>query len=193
MKACSPSPIPVPAADLYGWEREGQFWHGPTELRPSSRRRPETLDPAHALCAWTTHSRLPDGLSVELFTSARDLGDCALATIDLDSVGPGPAAVVAAIPIHRASRVRPEFAFELAAFARFLEGPEPTGSELTIHEQVEQILGSPRRHSTIFALSLAPQPCDVAISVSEHIEQVSISLLRWLEQRDQNGSYSSES
>ncbi len=175
------------AVELYGWESEGQFWHGPTELAGGQTRRFDALDRACALCAWKTKSRSPDGLSLTLATTVRDLGDCALATIDVNRYCPGPASIVVAVPAHRRHLVRPEFAFELTAFVRFLEGPNTAGSELLIHDQIERVLANERRPSVVFALCSTDCSGDVSIAISEHIEQLATALVHWLRMRDSNG------
>ena len=174
------------AVDLHGWESEGRFWYGPTELRVGSRRSFEALDPACALCLWKTNSHSPDGLPLTLMTAVRDLGDCAIATIDVDRSCPGPLSILAAVPAHRRPSLRAEFAFELTAFAHFLGGPDTNGSELAIHDHIDQVLAAGRR-STVFALSTTACCADVSIALSRHIEQVAAGLIEWLSLRDSAG------
>ncbi len=119
-----------------------------------------------------------------LSTTVRDLGDCALATIDTDGVNPGPLAILAVIPAHRRASMRAEFAFELTAFFRFFQGPCPTGSEVAIHDHVQQVLEADREQSLVFALCSLECTGDLGIAVSECIEPLSISILQWVLNRD---------
>jgi hypothetical protein len=66
----------------------------------------------------------------------RTVGDAGLAVIDLEGSPGGPLEVTLVVPAHRRTRVRRDFAFEFAAFLRFLEGPESSGSELAIHDYI---------------------------------------------------------
>jgi hypothetical protein len=174
------------AVELYGWESKGQFWHGPTELPAGQKRHFDALIPDGAFCTWRTKSRSPDGLCLALATSARDLDDCALATIDIDGFSTAPISIVVAIPAHRREVVRSEFAFELTAFVRFLQGPSSDGSELLVHDQIERVLANERRRSIVFALSSSCCNGDMSIPVSEHIEHLATELVHWLRARDSN-------
>ena len=187
MKACKSSELLRSATvDLYGWESEGRFWHGPTELRAGARRSLEALNPDCALCLWKTNSHSPDGLPLRMMTTVRDLGDCAIATIDVDRSCPGPVSIVAAVPAHRQPLLRPEFAFELTAFAHFLGGPHANGAELAIHDHIDHVLASGGR-SIVFALCTTACCEDVSIPLSRHIEQVATGLIEWLSLRDGSG------
>lgn len=170
---------------LYGWESAGEYWHGPTEWDPADPNLgPEVLDPARGFCSWKRNCPVTDRLQMALATTVRDLGDCALATIDTDGVDPGPLTILAVIPAHRRTVVRAEFAFELTAFFRFFQGPCPTGSEVVMHDHIHQVLDADREISLVFALCSPECTGDLGIAVSEYIEPVSLSILQWLSNRD---------
>jgi hypothetical protein len=169
---------------LYGWECSGQLWHGPTELPGQPIRRSADLDPSRGWGVWKTKRQLTHGLPVVLITTARDLTDCAMATIDTDYVHSGPASILAAVGAQRRSSVRSEFAFALTAFASFLEGPCSTGSELAVHEHIQQALDTDTHRSIVIALCARECMGDLGIAVSQHIEETAILMLRWAATRD---------
>lgn len=185
---CCPSPASTEdvAVELYGWESEGQFWYGPTGLTAARSLRFPALDPACAVCAWKTNERCLDGLSLPLSTTVRDLGDCAVAMVDVSGSCPGPAAIVVAVPQHRRHVMRPELAFEVTAFVRFLEGANTTGSELSIHDQIENVLANERQRSVVFGLCAKGCSGDASIPLSEHIEHLSTAVVDWIRRRDAN-------
>ncbi len=187
MNSCSCPSLYRPrsaAAELYGWECKEQFWYGPTQLEAARSRRITALDPSWAVCSWRKSSRSADALALTLSTTVRDLRDCAVATVDVNRLCAGPAAIVVAVSEHRLGSLRPDFAFELTAFARFLEGPNAAGSELMIHDHIERIIADARRRAVVFAFCSFCCSGDSGITVSTYIEQLAGGLIDWVRLRD---------
>ena len=178
---------PDTTAVLYGWEADGEYWHGPTELTGNRKRAVEALDASRALCILKTKCR-PYGVPMVLTTTVRDVGDCALATIDTDTDEAGLLAVLTVVPANRRSTIRTDFAFEWTAFIRFLEHLCSAGSELALHDHVQQVLDTEKHESIVFALCSPACDGDLSIAVSEYIERVSVAILQWKLTRDSSAA-----
>jgi hypothetical protein len=167
---------------LYGWDAENQFWYGPAQL---ARRSTGTswLTRQILRCPAAFHGSAPcehrDGSTSNFLITAHDVGDCALATIDLAGAGAGPLEVLAAVPHHRLSHLRPDFAFELTAFARFYGSRTQTGAELAIHDAIEATLATDRSSDIVFSIGAHHLDGDIALALSPVIESLAVALVAW--------------
>ncbi len=167
---------------VYGWEYDGAYWHGPTPVNGKGAAS-ANLDPNTAFCSWNSRRRLPGEPDMTVHTIVRDIGDCGLATMDIDTCERGPAAVMAVLPQTRRASLRGEFAFEFTGFLRFLEGPVSTGAELEIHDSIVRILEEEKENSVVFVMGMVPCASATSVVVSEQAEKLATSIVRWLEQR----------
>jgi len=93
--------------------------------------------------------------------------------------------VTLVVPAHRRARVRKDFAFEFAAFLRFLEGPESSGSELAIHDYIHRVLSETAAATTlVFSIEARFVESDVQILIAEQVERLAISMIAWMTEKD---------
>jgi hypothetical protein len=91
----------------------------------------------------------------------------------------GPAEIVAAIPTVCRARLRPDFAFEFLAFARFL-GAVDAGAELQVHDAIAAaLIEVPQTDALVFSLSTGLWPSDSEHILSECVEKIALALLTW--------------
>ena len=135
----------------------GRSWYGPVRVCPPNE--PET----------------------RFFALVHDLDDCALAAIYCDESKMGPAEILVAMPPERRAHLRPDFAFEFLAFARFL-GAVNSGAELQIHDGIEAAIHAAGAAETlVFSVSSGMWPEDVEHVLSRCIEKVAFALSHWIE------------
>jgi len=177
-----------PSIVLHGWDSRGQVWHGPDELAyalSSSREILRKLRPLASSWHGRLHTQLPGRLSIDFYASIHDLGDAGLAIIDLEGSPGGPLEVTLVVPAHRRARVRKDFAFEFAAFLRFLEGPVSSGSELAIHDYIHRVLSETGSATTlVFSIETRFLEREVQILIAEQVERLAISMIAWMNEKD---------
>jgi hypothetical protein len=188
-----PSDVPVSAQHetciaLHGWDSRGQVWHGPDELAytlSGSREILRKLRPLAGSWHGRLHAQMSGQLSLNFFASIHDLGDVGLATIDLEGSPGGPLEVTLVVPAHRRASIRKDFAFECAAFLRFLEGPESSGAELAIHDYIHRVLSeTPPATTLVFSIETRILEREVQILIAEQVERLAISMIAWMAEKD---------
>jgi hypothetical protein len=177
-----------PCVALHGWDSRGQVWHGPDELAytlSGSREILRKLRPLASSWHGRLHAQMPGQLSLNFCASIHDLGDAGLAVIDLEGSLGGPLEVTLVVPAHRRARVRKDFAFEFAAFLRFLEGPESSGSELAIHDYIHRVLRETDAATTlVFSIETRFLEREVQILIAEQVERLAIGMIAWMTEKD---------
>ena len=89
---------------LYGWNDEGGFWHGPTEIAPALNGTGSILRKlrnAPGTFHGKLHSSVPGLPGMDFQTTVYDLTDAGLAMVHLDGFPHAPIGVVAVIPAQR--------------------------------------------------------------------------------------------
>jgi len=177
-----------PRIALHGWDWRGQVWHGPDELTfalNGSREILRKLRPLTSSWHGRLHAQMPGQLSLDFYASIYDLSDAGLAILDLEGSPGGPLEVTAVVPAHRRARVRKDFAFEFAAFLRFLEGPESSGAELAIHDYIHRVLDEADAATTlVFSIETCFIERELQILIAEQVERLAISMLAWMTEKD---------
>ena len=177
-----------PYIALHGWDSRDQVWHGPDELTyvlSGSREILRKLRPLASSWHGRLHAQMPGQLSLKFCASIHDLGDVGLAIIDLEGSPGGPLEVTLVVPANRRARVRKDFAFEFAAFLRFLEGPESSGSELPIHDYIHRVLSEADAAATlVFSIETRFLEREVQILIAEQVERLAISMIAWMNEKD---------
>ena len=168
---------------LYGWNDQGGFWHGPTEIAPASNGTGSILRKLKN-APGTFHGKLRctvRGLpGVDFHTTVYDLTDAGLAMVHLDGDLHAPIGVVAVIPAQRRRRLRPEFAFGFVSFLSFLGAAASPDSELAIHDYLETILKTDTASALVFTVEGAQLDSDTSIVTSAYFENLAIAMLEWL-------------
>jgi hypothetical protein len=175
------------SAYLHGWDFRASFWHGPVPLNRSGRRvRAISRKLQHT--PGTFHGNLrcsvPGLPCIEFHTTVYDLSDIGVAVIHVDGESGGPAAVLAVIPAARRKRLRAEFPFEFVTSVAFLGGSMKGGSELALHDYIEDVLRTELSSTQIFTIETAELSPEVSIVLSEHFEHLSAAMLEWLSTKD---------
>jgi len=177
-----------PCIALHGWDSRDQVWHGPDELTytlSGSRQILRKLRPLASSWHGRLHAQMPGQLSLNLCASIHDLGDAGLAIIDLEGSPGGPLEVTLVVPAHRRARIRKDFAFEFAAFLRFLEGLESSGSELAIHDYIQRVLSETGAATTlVFSIETRFLEREVQILIAEQVERLAMSMIAWMTEKD---------
>jgi hypothetical protein len=177
-----------PRVALHGWDSRGQVWHGPDELAYALNGSKEILRKLRTSAgSWhgRLHAQMAGQLALDFCASIYDLGDAGVASIDLESAPGGPLEVTLVVPAHRRARVRKDFAFEFAAFLRFLEGPESSGSELAIHDYIHRVLSETGSATTlVFSIETRFLESEVQILIAEQVERLAISMIAWMTEKD---------
>lgn len=169
---------------LYGWDARSGTWHGPNELRPSISPAQRLLDALRAAPGKSWYGSVNCCASREpaarFFTVLHDLSDCAVAAIYCDESKTGPAEILAVIPAERRAHLRPEFAFEFLAFARFLNSVD-AGAELQVHDAIAAAITSSSDSDTlVFSISSGLWPGDLDHVLSQCVEKVAVALCDWM-------------
>ncbi len=171
-------------AQLYGWDSSLRFWHGPDELNAAVRNGSQRLvdalrgSPGNS---WYGPVRIAAAgePTARFFALAQDLGDSAVATLYCDDSKTGPAEIVAVVPAHRRSRLRPEFAFEFLAFASFL-GSVAGETDLEIHNHLEAALAETTpSDSLVFSIGTGLWDGEADHMLSRAVEKLAIAMLHW--------------
>ena len=168
----------------YGWDSQSSTWHGPTEFRRGNAPATRLLDSLRETSgqSWygQVHCGAGSGSATRFFTLVHAFADCATAMIYCSESKNGPAEIVAVLPAHRRSRLRPEFAFEFLSFARFL-GAIQAGADVRVHEAITAAIDeAPETDSLVFSIASGLWPGDREHELSECVEKVAVTLLEWL-------------
>jgi hypothetical protein len=92
----------------------------------------------------------------------------------------GPVEIVAAIPPVLHARLRPDFAFEFVAFARFL-GALDEGGALTVHDLMAAAIREAQlSEALVFSISTGLWPSDQDHVLSCCVEKTALSMLEWV-------------
>jgi hypothetical protein len=76
-------------------------------------------------------------------------------------------------------------AFEFAAFLRFLEGPESSGSELAIHDYIQRVLRETDAATTlVFSIETRYLEREVQILIAQQVERLAISMIAWMTEKE---------
>ena len=168
---------------LYGWNDQGGFWHGPTEIAPASNGTGSILRKLKN-APGTFHGKLRctvRGLpGVDFHTTVYDLTDAGLAMVHLDGDLHAPIGVVAVIPAQLRRHLRPEFAFGFVSFLSFLGAAASPDSELAIHDYLETILKTDTASALVFTVEGAQLDSDTSIVTSAFFENLAVAMLQWL-------------
>jgi hypothetical protein len=170
---------------LYGWDSRTETWNGPTGLSCSLRASRRLLQALRATpgLSWYGPVNCAGETPTRFFSLIHALGDCAVALIYCNDSRTGPVEIVAVIPPERRARLRPDFAFEFVAFARFL-GALSEGGALTVHDlMADAILGTPFSESLVFSISTGLWTSDQDYVLSGCVERIALSMLEWVAQR----------
>jgi hypothetical protein len=168
---------------LYGWNDEGGFWHGPTEIVPGLSATGSILRKLKN-APGTFHGKLrcsvPGLPSMDFQTTVYDLTDAGLAMVHLEGYPHAPIGVVAVIPAERRQHLRPEFAFGFVSFLSFLGAMASPDSELAIHDYVESVLRTDTASALIFTMEGSQLDSETSIVASAYFENLSMAMLQWL-------------
>jgi len=172
---------------LYGWDSRTESWNGPTGLSFSiraSRRLLQALQAAPGR-SWygPVNCAVPGEAPTRFFSLIHALGDCAVAMIYCNDSRTGPVEIVAVVPPELRAHLRPDFAFEFVAFARFL-GALSEGGALTVHDLIAAaIRGSQSSEALVFSISTGLWTSDLDHVLSCCVEKVALSMLEWVSER----------
>jgi hypothetical protein len=181
------APIQRGDVHLHGWDSQAESWHGPIPLSAGSRGARNILErigTARKSFQGKLRCSVPGLPCIEFFTAVYDLRDTGLAIVHLDGEGGGPAGIVAVVPRTRRKLLRNDFAFELMTLISFLGAPIINGSELAIHDYIEEVLRTEPSATQIFAVETAELSSDIGIVLSAHFEDLAAAMLDWMAIRE---------
>ena len=164
------------AISLYGWDPAAD-WFGPEEIavQPTA----QLLRRLRHRSGWYAGTlRCSSFLIPDVFVTARDLGDVAVATMDLPNM-PGPVQILGVLPAARRNRLRAEFAFHLTSYAAMLNAL-PASAELAVCDGIEAAVAQQANSSIAFSIQPETLPCDLAIAMGHAIECLCGSILAWI-------------
>ena len=172
---------------MFGWDSGTETWSGPTEMGTAVRGSKRLLDGLRTMSGRSWYGQLSCGSPGEpparFFTVVHELCDCSMAMIYCDDSKAGPAALVVVVPAELRPSLRPDFAFEFLAFARFL-GAITESAAMTVHDRmaaaIEETL---RSESVVFAVGTGLWNSDRDHVLSQCIETIAVSLLQWAGER----------
>jgi hypothetical protein len=127
---------------------------------------------------------VPGSPCIEFYTTVYDLRDTGLAIVHWDGADGGPVGIVAVIPRNRRKLLRNDFAFELMTLISFLGSPVNSGSELAIHDYIEEVLRTEPSATQIFSVETGEVSPDIGIVLSAHFENLSAAMLDWMATRE---------
>jgi hypothetical protein len=168
---------------LYGWDDQGRFWHGPTEIAPALSGTGSILrklQNAPGTFNGKLRCSVPGLPGMDFQTTVYDLTDAGLAMVHLDGFPHAPIGVVAVIPAQRRQHLRPEFAFGFVSFLSFLGATASPDSELAIHDYLESVLRTDTACALVFTMEGSQLDSDTSIVASAYFENLSIAMLHWL-------------
>jgi hypothetical protein len=171
---------------LHGWDSGAGSWHGPISLALGRRAIHPTLTKMKT-ARGTFHGNLRCSVSglpcIDFHTSVYDLKDTGLAIVHSEGSHGGPVGIVAVVPTSRRRLLRNDFAFELMTLISFLGAPINSGSELAIHDYIQEVMRTDSSATQIFAVETAELISDTSIVLSAHFEQLALTMLDWLDMR----------
>jgi len=175
----------------HGWDAHTQSWRGPDEFEfklEDSRHLLQRLRRSAGAWHGKLTCRFPGEMPASFFTTIYDLGDSGVAMIDLEDSGGPPVEILAVVPHHRVSKIRTEFAFEFVSFLRFVR-VAGTGSELAIHDYIEQTLREADGSSSlVFSIDAGVIPLEMSLVMSVQSERLAAGMLQWLSEKDRAGA-----
>ena len=137
----------------------GRSWYGPVNCGAPGEAPTRFFSLIHALC------------------------DCAVAMIYCNDSRTGPVEIVAVIPPELHARLRPDFAFEFVAFARFL-GALSEGGALTVHDLMAAAIREAQlSEALVFSISTGLWTSDQDHVLSCCVEKIALSMLEWVAER----------
>lgn len=170
---------------LYGWDSQGNVWHGPNELSLAGAR-PQRLETALRSApgrSWygPVSCSTPGEPANRFFAVIHCLADCGVAMVYCDESRTGPVELITIIPAELRPILRPDFAFELVAFASFL-GSVGGGANLAISEGITTALAeTPPSDSLVFSICTGLWASDLDYVLSRCVEKIAIAMLDWLQ------------
>jgi hypothetical protein len=171
----------------YGWDSPTETWRGPDTLNlpiAPARRLLQVLQSA-AGPSWygPVTCCAPGEPEARFFALVHDLADCGMAMIYCDESKMGPAEILVVIPPERRARLRPDFAFEFLAFARFMNAAS-AGAELQLHDGIAAAINAAAGSDTVvFSVSSGMWPHDLEHVLSRCVEKVAVAMCQWLPDR----------
>ena len=179
---------PIGAArciQLYGWDSRASAWHGPNELDLTSARSQRLQNALRSAPGLSWYGPVSCSTSGErasrFFAVIQRQADCAVAMVYCDESKTGPMELITVIPAERRSLLRPDFAFELVAFASFL-GSVGNGAELAISEGIASALAeTPNSDSLVFTIGTGLWASDLDHVLSRCVEKIAVAMLDWLQ------------
>lgn len=187
MDKAKPSSTDPCNVHLHGWDATAGFWHGPTPLtraRSRTRTTADRMKDARGAFHGKLRCSVPGLPCLEFHTAAYDLMDIGVAVAHLDGAQGGPAGVVAVIPANRRERLRAEFAFEFVTLLSFFAGPGKSGSDLAIHDYIDEVVRTGAPCTLVFTVETAELSPDVSIVLSAHFEHLAAAMVDWLAMND---------
>jgi hypothetical protein len=171
---------------MYGWDSRTGTCYGPTALsapQRGSRRLLDALRRAPGRSWYGPVSCGPPGQPrARFFTLIHALDDSALGMIYCGDSRTGPAEIVAVVPPELRARLRPDFAFEFVAFARFLGALSEDGA-LTVHDLITAGITDHPADALVFSISTGLWTSDQDYVLSDCVERIAMSMLQWLAER----------
>jgi len=171
---------------LYGWDSRTETWNGPTgSSSPRASRRLLQALQATPGRSWygPVNCGAPGEAPTRFFSLIHALCDCAVALIYCNDSRTGPVEIVAVIPPELHARLRPDFAFEFVAFARFLGGLNEGGA-LTVHDLMATAIREAQpSEALVFSISTGLWPSDQDSVLSCCVEKIASSMLEWVAER----------
>jgi hypothetical protein len=172
---------------LYGWDSRTETWNGPTGLSFSLRASRRLLQALRAMPGRSWYGPVncvaPGEAPTRFFCLIHALCDCAVGMIYCNDSRTGPVEIVAVIPPELHARLRPDFAFEFVAFARFL-GALNEGGALTVHDLMAAAIREAQlSEALVFSISTGLWPSDQDRVLSCCVEKIALSMLEWVAER----------
>ena len=163
------------AISLYGWDPASE-WFGPEELRVQPTA--QLLRRFRHRSGWYAGTvKCLSPVTPDVFVTARDLGDVAVATMDWHNM-PAPVQLLGVLPAVRRNSLRAEFAFQFTSYAAMLNAL-PGCAEAAVHDGIEAALAQQESGNIAFSIQPEPLPCELAIDMAHAIECLCASILRW--------------
>lgn len=169
----------------YGWDSQYNAWHGPNEVslarvRPGRLAKALRNSPGPSWYGPVSCSASGEQAG-RFFAVIHRLADCAVAMVYCGESRTGPVELITVVPANRRHLLRPDFAFELVAFASFL-GAIGGGACLPISEGVTTALADAlHSDSLVFSICSGRWPSDVDYVLSRCVERIAVAMLDWVQ------------
>jgi hypothetical protein len=172
---------------LYGWDSRTETWSGPTGLSFSRRTSRRLLRALQATPGRSWYGPVsctaPGEAPARFFSLIHALCDGAVATIYCNESRTGPVEIVVVVPPELRARLRPDFAFEFVAFARFL-GALSEGGALSVHDLIAAAIRATQpSEALVFSISTGLWTSDLDHILSSCVEKIALSMLEWVAER----------